>query len=153
MGTMEISAAITEYYDELYPVTDELKKFYANESDSYSSPVKFLRIGCVTGSFEHFLARNGADATGIEYFQSFLDSANRKRRTQLMALRFFNMIPLEISRYLGKGFYNIVSILNGRIILTKDKTLMAKLFYDCRNLLTEGGEHPCKMLLKNHKKR
>ncbi len=140
MRFMEISAVITEYYDELFPVTDELKKFYEKECLNYDSPVKFLRIGCGTGAFEHFLAKNGADVTGTENFQNLLDSANRKRRTQLMSLRFFNMTTLEISRYLGKGFYNVISILDGRILFTKDNTLMAKLFYDCRNLLSEGGK-------------
>lgn len=137
---MEISAAITEYYDELYPVTDQLKKFFEKEVSGYKLPVKFLRVGCATGCFEHYLAKCGADVTGIDNYHSFLESANRKKRTQLMALRFFDMTTLEMSRYLGKGFYDVISVLNDRITLLSDSTLMAKFFYDCKQLLCDNGK-------------
>lgn len=136
---MEINQNIVEYYDELYPVTKAQKDFYANEMSLFQKPIKLLRIGCGTGTFEHSLATDGADVTGLEIFQTLLESASRKRRTQLMSLRFFQMTSLEMARFLGKGFYNIISILDGRILLTHDQTLMRKLFYDCKQLLSEDG--------------
>lgn len=139
MNVMEINQNIAEYYDELYPVTDEQKKFYEKKMNNFSAPVKFLRIGCGTGSFEHSLARDGSDVTGIETSPELLESANRKRRTQLMSVRYFHMSSLEMGRFLGKNFYNIISILDGRIAFTHDNTLMAKLFYDCRELISDGG--------------
>lgn len=137
---MEILENIAEYYDELYPVSDELKKFYKEETKSFFAPIKYLSIGCGAGSFEHYLARDNADVTGLETVPSLLESANRKRRNQLMALRFFNMSSLEMCRFLGKSFYNIITIPNGRIIFTHDVTLMAKLFYDCKQLLVPHGK-------------
>ena len=137
---MELLENIAEYYDELFPTNDELKKFYAQESKIFASPVKYLGISCGTGTFEHYLAKGEADVTGLETVSSLLESANRKRRTQLMSLRFFQMSSLEMCRFLGKGFYNIISILNGRIIFTHDTSLMAKLFYDCKQLLAPGGK-------------
>lgn len=137
---MEINQNIAEYYDELYPVTEEQKVFYSKKMEMFGKPVRFLRIGCGTGTFEHNLARDGSDVTGIETSKELLESANRKRRTQLMAVRYFQMSSLEMTRFLGKGFYNIISILHDRIIFTHDKTLMAKLFYDCRQLISEKGQ-------------
>ena len=137
---MEFLENIAEYYDELYPASDELKKFYKEETKLFDTPVKYLSIGCGSGTFEHFLSREGADVTGLETVSSLLESANRKRRTQLMALRFFQMSSLEMCRFLGKSFYNIISIPNDRIIFTHDKTLMAKLFYDCKQLLAQNGK-------------
>ena len=137
---MEFLENIAEYYDELYPASDELKKFYTEETKSYVAPVKYLSIGSGTGSFEHYLAKDGSDVTGLETVSPLLESANRKRRTQLMALRFFQMSSLEMCRFLGKSFYNIISILNSRIIFTHDKTLMAKLFFDCKQLLAPNGK-------------
>lgn len=137
---MELYENIAEYYDELYPASDELKKFYAEEAKNFVSPVKYLSIGAGTGSFEHYLAKGEADVTGLETVTSLIESANRKRRTQLMSLRFFQMSSLEMCRFLGKSFYDIILIPNNRIIFTHDLTLMAKLFYDCRQLLAKGGK-------------
>ena len=137
---MELLENITEYYDELFPVSDELKKFYSEETKDYIVPVKYLSIGSGTGTFEHYLAKQGNDVTGLETIPQLLESANRKRRTQLMALRFFQMSSLEMCRFLGKGFYNVITIPNYRIIFTHDTTLMAKLFYDCRQLLAQQGK-------------
>ncbi len=137
---MEINQNIAEYYDELYPVTEEQKVFYQKRIALFPCPAKLLRIGCGCGTFEHNLAREGSDVTGIETSQELLESANRKRRTQLMAVRYFLMSSLEMTRFLGKGFYNIISVLDDRIIFTHDKTLMAKLFYDCRQLISPEGK-------------
>ena len=137
---MEILENIAEYYDELYPASDELKKFYEEETKNFVSPIKYLSIGCGVGTFEHYLAKGNADVTGLETVTSLLESANRKRRTQLMSLRFFQMSSLEMCRFLGKNFYNIISIPHDRIIYTHDSTLMAKLFYDCKQLLAHDGK-------------
>ena len=137
---MELLENIAEYFDELFPVGDDLKKFYAEESSEFPEPVKYLSIGTGTGTFEHYLAKEGFDVTGLEQIPALLESANRKRRTQLMALRFFQMSSLEMCRFLGKNFYNIISIPNSRIIFTHDTTLMSKLFYDCKQLLAKNGK-------------
>ena len=137
---MEFLENIAEYYDELFPVSPDQKKFFAEESAAFVKPVKYLRIGCGTGFFEHQLSTEGADVTGIETIPPLLESANRRRRTQLMSIRFFQMSSLEMSRFLGRGFYNIISILNDRLILTHDEVLMKKFFFDCRNLLSDGGK-------------
>ena len=136
---MEIIQNIIEYYDELYPVTEAQKKFYKEQSNTYPEPVKLLRVGCGTGLFEHLLAREGKDGTGIESYQEMLRSANLRRRNQLMSIRFFQMSYLDMARFLGKGFYNVISILEDRIIFIHDKTLLRKFFFDCKQLLTQNG--------------
>jgi SAM-dependent methyltransferase len=130
---------IIEYYDELYPVTNELKDFYNDLSEKYKQPVKFLNIGCGTGSFEHHLAQEGNDVTGLDTSKDLLESANRKRRSQLMSVRFFQMSTVEMTRFLGKRFYDIISCLNNRLVFIHDRTLMRKFFFDCRSLNTENG--------------
>lgn len=131
---------VIEYYDELYPVKESQKKFYSTLIENYPKPVKFLRVGCGTGYFEHLLARDGHDVTGIEFCKELLESANLKRRNQLMSIRFFQMTTLEMTRFLGKGFYNVISCLHDRIIFIHDKTLLRKFFFDCKQLLKEDGK-------------
>ncbi|OJF76452.1 MAG: hypothetical protein BKP49_07075 [Treponema sp. CETP13] len=55
------------------------------------------------------------------------------------AIRFFQMSTLEMSRFLGQNFYNIISCLNSKIIFIHDKTLLRKFFFDCKSLLTKNG--------------
>jgi 2-polyprenyl-3-methyl-5-hydroxy-6-metoxy-1,4-benzoquinol methylase len=136
---MELIQNVIEYYDELYPVTEAQKKFYADLMKSYQIPVKFLRVGCGTGYFEHLLARDGHDVTGLETSKEMLESANLKRRNQLMSIRFFLMSSLDMTRFLGKNFYNIISCLNNRISFIHDRTLMRKFFFDCKELLAPEG--------------
>ena len=131
---------LVEYYDELYPVSEAQKKFFNSISLDYQQPVRFLRTSCGAGLFEHFLARDGADVTGIEYFPELLRSANLRRRNQLMSIRFFQMSELDMARFLGKGFYNVLFNLSNRLIYIHDKTLLRKFFFDAKQLLSENGK-------------
>ena len=65
---MENLQNIIEYYDELYPVSDSQREFFDSLIKEYPQPAKLLRVGCGTGLFEHQLAREGLDVTGIEKF-------------------------------------------------------------------------------------
>lgn len=130
---------LIEYYDELYEVSSEQKKFYADLALQYGMPTRFLRVDCGTGYFEHFLAKAGHDSTGLETSKEMLERANLRRRMPNTAVRFFQMSYLEMTRFLGKGFYNVISCLNNRIIYIHDKTLRRKFFYDCHILLKEKG--------------
>ena len=88
---MDFIQSVLEYYDELFPVTDAQKEFYEALTGLYASPAKILRIGCGTGLLEHTLARQGNDVTGIEASKQIINSANLRRRNQLMSIRFFLM--------------------------------------------------------------
>ena len=136
---MEIIQNIIEYYDELYPISEAQKNFYRELTNLYQDPAKLLRVGCGTGFFEHLLAREGKDVTGIEDFPELLRSANLRRRNQLMSIRFFQMSYLDMVRFLGKGFYNIISILEDRITSIHDRTLLRKFFFDSKQLLCKDG--------------
>lgn len=135
---MEYINNIIEYYEELYPVTENQKSFYdALAGDRM--PAHFLRIGCGSGALEHFIARNGHDVTGIDVSKEILECANRRRRMPNTSIRFFQMSTLEMTRFLGKGFYNVISCLEDKLIFIHDETLLRKFFYDCRQLLAPEG--------------
>jgi len=130
---------VAEYYDELYPVTEDQKNFYNRIRESYPTPARFLQIGCGTGALEHALVKNGADVTGIEVSKELIEIAALRRKTQLMPIRFFQLSTLDMTRFLGKNFYNVISCLNSRIVFVRDKTLVRKFFFDCKALLAERG--------------
>ena len=82
---------LVEYYDELFPVSSLKKSFYSEFAKTYKTPVHFLSVDCGTGFLESSLAREGHDVTGIENVEELLQSANLRRRSQLMSIRFFQM--------------------------------------------------------------
>lgn len=131
---------IVEYYDELFPVAENQKEFFTDLSKNFNQPTKLLRINCSTGLFENQLSKEGFDVTGIDSVAELLKSANLRRRNQLMSLRFFLMSHMDITKFLGKGFYNIISILDSRILFISDDILLKKFFYDCKTLLSENGK-------------
>ena len=136
---MESIQNIVEYYDELFPVKEAQKKFYRTLAKDYPPPAKFLSIGCGAGMFEHSMAREGFDVTGIEIYSELLRTANLRRKPQLMSIRYFLMSYLDMTRFLGKGFYNIIYSLDSRLLFIHDKTLLRKFFYDCKQLLSKNG--------------
>ncbi len=138
VSNMDYLNNIIEYYDELYPITESQKKLFADLIQD-KMPAHILRIGCGSGLFEHYLARLGHDVTGIDTSKEMLESANRRRRMPNTAIRFFQMSTVEMPRFLGKGFYNIISCLNDKLLFIRDRTLMRKFFYDCKLLLAPGG--------------
>ncbi len=135
---MDYLQNIIEYYDELYPISESQKQLYF-ELISDKMPAHILRIGCQSGLFEHQLARAGHDVTGIDTSKEMLESANRRRRLPNTAIRFFQMSTIEMTRFLGKGFYDVISCLNDKLLFIRDRTLMRKFFYDCKLLLAPGG--------------
>ena len=130
---------LVEYYDELYHINDAVRQFYTKLQDQYPTPLKLLNIACGTGSFEFELAKAGFDVTGLEVASALLASANLKRRNQMLAIRFFRMSVLEMNKYLGKKFYNVISCLNNRLAFVYERELLKKIFNDCRELLSPGG--------------
>ncbi len=136
---MEFIQNIVEYFDELYPVTDSIKKFYEEITKSQPKPAKMLSIGANTGNLEFFLAKQGCDVTGIENFQPLLEAANLKRRNQLMSIRFFTLPEGEISKYLGKRFYNVINILDNRVCYSASQKRIRQLFKDLREILAKDG--------------
>ena len=136
---MEEIQNLVEYYDELFPITQEQKEFYKRIISKYKTPAKLLSMGCATGCFENYLSQQGCDVTGIESSPEMLRSASLKRRSQLMSVRFFQMKMGEAAKFLTKGFYDVIYSLNSRIIFSSDRDFLDKFFTDCRTILAPEG--------------
>lgn len=139
MIDMENVELFNEYYDELFPVSEDIKEFYLEITKKYKMPTRFLRIASNTGGLEYHLALEGHDVTGLEEELSLLESASRRRRYPNTALRFLNMSGLEMTHFLGEGFYNVISVLYNQLLFIHDEILIKKFFFDCKKLLSQDG--------------
>ncbi|MGN0729806.1 class I SAM-dependent methyltransferase [Treponema sp.] len=136
---MKFIQNFTEYYDELFNFSEAQKNLYLEFCRSFDAPVHFLRVSCGSGLFETFLAKQGNDVTGIESCEELMHAANLRRRTQLMSIRFFRMDNEDMTRFLGKNFYNVISILDSRLLFFGSKEKIQRFFSDCRKLMAPGG--------------
>ena len=136
---MESFSNLIEFYDELFPVTDSLKSFCQQLKDKFNYPPKSLQIGCNTGTFSFFLAKNGWNSTGLETVPSLLDSSCAKRRLQLLSIRFFKLSTSEMGSVLGSGFYDFISCLDNRILFLKTAESVKQFFVDTKKLHSKNG--------------
>lgn len=136
---MKFVQNLIEYYDELFKVSEAQKNLYMELCENFSSPVRFLRAFCGSGLFESSLSKQGHDVTGIENCEELLHTANLRRRNQLMSIRFFQMEAEDMTKFLGKNFYNIVSILNSRLLFLGGREKIRQFFFDCKTLMSPDG--------------
>lgn len=136
---MKFIQNLVEYYDELFKVSEAQKKLYTELCENFSSPVRFLRAFCGSGLFESSLSKQGHDVTGIENCDELLHTANLRRRNQLMSIRFFQMEAEDMTKFLGKNFYNVISILNSRLLFLGGREKIRQFFFDCKKLISTDG--------------
>ena len=136
---MKFIQNLVEYYDELFKVSEAQKKLYTELCENFSSPVRFLRVFCGSGLFESSLSKQGHDVTGIENCDELLHTANLRRRNQLMSIRFFQMEAEDMTKSLGKNFYNVISILNSRLLFLGGREKIRQFFFDCKKLISTDG--------------
>ena len=136
---MKFIQNLVEYYDELFKVSEAQKKLYTELCENFSSPVRFLRVFCGSGLFESSLSKQGHDVTGIENCDELLHTANLRRRNQLMSIRFFQMEAEDMTKFLGKNFYNVISILNSRWLFLGGREKIWQFFFDCKKLISTDG--------------
>lgn len=136
---MKFIQNLVEYYDELFKVSEAQKKLYTELCENFISPVRFLRVFCGSGLFESSLSKQGHDVTGIENCDELLHTANLRRRNQLMSIRFFQMEAEDMTKFLGKNFYNVISILNSRLLFLGGREKIRQFFFDCKKLVSTDG--------------
>lgn len=144
----EFYTTTLEYYDELFPLKDEVVQFFValqkehqSSSSTQSAPLcRFLSIGCATGNLENKLAGYGMDITGIDKNTEMIETAKRRMKRGYSNIRFFEMSAIDMKRFLKRGSFNIISCIDNTMPYIADETLLRKLFHDARELLAPEGK-------------
>ncbi len=139
--------ALLEYYDELFPLSEEavnlilaLGAEYRAGFPTEDSPLcRYLGIGSATGALENRIAGNGFDITGIDANADMVATAQRRLRRGLSTTRFFELSILEMGRFLKAASFNVIACIENTLPFLGDEILVRKFFHDARSLLAPEG--------------
>lgn len=138
---------ILEYYDELFPLNKETvscllrlnEKFKKSSAISPAPIMRFLGVGCATGSLENQLSVHNFDITGIDANADMVATAKRRIKGTYSSIRFFEMNSLDMRRFLKEGSFNVIACVGNTLPYIGDETLIRKFFHDARTLLAPEG--------------
>ncbi|ULQ58691.1 class I SAM-dependent methyltransferase [Brucepastera parasyntrophica] len=144
----EFYTAILEYYDELFPLDEDVSKFFLGlqekmKTDSVIQPppvLRYLGVGCATAKLEGRLINSGMDITCIDSNHEMVETAKRRIQKGYSGVRLFEMSTIDMARYLKKDSFHIISCIDDTIEYIGNETLIRKFFYDARELLKPGGK-------------
>lgn len=128
-----------EHYAELFPIEANQLKFLNDYCDKFPAPAKFLNVEAGPATVSMELADYNRDVTVTDSFLEFTSLINSKQADREQKVHVFNLNPLDIVRYLGKGFFNIIFCTNYRLIFIKDKASIHKFMIDSKMMLSDGG--------------
>ena len=127
-----------DYYEDLFQPEMNQKEFFESLLDTFEQPAKFLSVECGPANLSLELSKK-YDVTVTDQYQEFVKVVNTKIVENGAHINVHNLNPIDISRFLPKKTFNIVTCLNYRLIFLKDRELAKKFMWDARILLAEGG--------------
>lgn len=128
-----------EYYNELYPADEGLKKIVAKKISNLPKPVKLIEIEAGPNIFSSNLDSFGLDITATDTFGDFTTVANSDQSNKEKNLHIFNISTIDIARYLGSDFFDIALCINSRLLIVNNLTLLKKFLFDVKMLLKDDG--------------
>lgn len=128
-----------EHYEELFPIEENQIEFLDEKCRNFSSPAKFLSVECGPALLSRKLSEKNHDITVTDSFPEFISALNNKQKSEGNKIHSFNLHPMDIIRYLGKNFFNVIYCGDYRLIFIKDKASIKKLMFDAKMMLTDGG--------------
>lgn len=128
-----------DYYSDFVPFSASHNKLLKSYIDSSKTNPKVLSVEAGTAIGVEDLPQN-YDITIIDKYPEFTSLLTKRQSLQNNRFHIFNLDPMDIGRYLGKNFFDLIYCLDGRIIFFKDRTLIKKFFFDSKMLLAENGK-------------
>lgn len=123
-----------DYTEKLFPLEENQIAFFEDLLKKFNNPAKFLNVECGPAAICKALEKNGVDVTATDSYSGFI-----QKISGIKNIHSFNLNPFDISRYLGKNFYNVIYTGNYRLIFLQDRALIRKFIFDCKMLLSDGG--------------
>lgn len=107
---------LLEYYDEIFPVTQQRIDFIVSHLPPRSYPQRILDVGCATGGTSIALARRGLEVTGIDSDWAMIQSANRKNPEPKSNARFLCMDMREVDSWFPPRSFDTLLCLGNTLV-------------------------------------
>ncbi|HOM24469.1 MAG TPA: class I SAM-dependent methyltransferase [Termitinemataceae bacterium] len=107
---------LLEYYDEIFPVTQERIDFIVSHLPDRPYPQRILDVGCATGGTAIALARRGLEVTGIDNEWTMIQSANRKNPEPKSNARFLCMDMREVDSWFPPRSFDTLLCLGNTLV-------------------------------------
>ena len=127
-----------EFYEDLFLPENNQQEFFESLLNSFEQPAKFLSVECGPANLSVELSKK-YKVTVTDQYPEFIKVVNTKIVAQDTTMNVLNLNPVDISRFLQKNAFNVVTCLNYRLIFLKDRELAKKFMLDARMLLAKGG--------------
>ena len=128
-----------DYYEELFPIEPNQIEFLQGLCNKFPSPAKFLSVEAGTALLSRKMAEANNEVTITDTYTEFISLLHSHQTEITNKIHAFNLPPMDIVRYLGKNFYNLIYCGDYRLIFIKDKAQVQKLLFDSKMLLSDGG--------------
>lgn len=106
---------LLEYYDEIFPVTQQRIDFIVSCLPGRPYPQRILDVGCATGGTAIALARRGLEVTGIDNEWTMIQSANRKNPEPKSNARFLCMDMKEVGAWFPPASFDAILCLGNTL--------------------------------------
>ena len=127
-----------ELYSSLYEINPENEKFFCSLCDEFPQHAKALNVEAGLALLPSKLAYK-YDVTVTDSYPEFIRYISTIQAKTEVQPPTFHINSADIARYLGKEFFNVIFCINSRLIFLKERTLIEKLMFDAKTLLTPGG--------------
>jgi SAM-dependent methyltransferase len=134
----EFYQSIAHHYDDIFPLSDMLRKFLLSLGISEKDHV--LDIGCATGEVALFVAQSSASATGIDLDPDLIAIAQSKRQDQRAGNVLFRIGDMErLDTMFSPGEFRFALCLGNTLVHLQSPEVIDGFFRKVANVLSDGG--------------
>ncbi len=108
---MDFYKALSKYYDEIFPLKEQQKKFLQTYFNTYGQH-SILDVGCGTGSYVLEIASWGIEADGVDLSQDMIDIAKQKTREKASTARFYEGDMQDLNTSVEASYEGILCLGN-----------------------------------------
>lgn len=134
---MEFYEKLSQYYDEIFPLTKAKASFIQEKLPQGEKRV--LDVGCATGDLAIFLAQQGYKVKAIDLDEEMIHQAKEKAKKQIVDIDFQIADMMELKEKLEKQTFDGIICIGNTLVHLKDEQEIENVIKQMYQLLNSGG--------------
>ena len=127
-----------ELYGELYEINKAEENFFYGLCNEFPQHAKTVNVEAGHALLPAKLAYK-YDVTVTDSHEEFIKHILTKQTNSEIQPPTFHIDSSDIAKYLGKEFFNVIFCINSRLMFLKEQSLIEKLLFDAKSLITKDG--------------